>query len=56
MLVLRDVTERRLAQERVTETARELERSNRELTEFAPVGVARSPRAAAQRHQLRQPD
>jgi PAS domain S-box-containing protein len=37
MLVLRDVTERRLAQERVTETARELERSNRELTEFAAV-------------------
>ncbi len=37
MLVLRDVTERRLAQERVTETARELERSNRELTEFASV-------------------
>jgi PAS domain S-box-containing protein len=37
MLVLRDVTERRLAQERVTEAARELERSNRELTEFAAV-------------------
>jgi PAS domain S-box-containing protein len=37
MLVLRDVTERRLAQERVTQTARELERSNRELTEFAAV-------------------
>ncbi len=37
MLVLRDVTERRLAQERVTATARELERSNRELTEFAAV-------------------
>jgi PAS domain S-box-containing protein len=37
MLVLRDVTERRLAQERLTETARELERSNRELTEFASV-------------------
>jgi light-regulated signal transduction histidine kinase (bacteriophytochrome) len=37
MLVLRDVTERRQAQERVTETARELERSNRELTEFASV-------------------
>jgi PAS domain S-box-containing protein len=37
MLVLRDVTERRLAQERVTEAARELERSNRELTEFASV-------------------
>jgi len=37
MLVLRDITERRLAQERVTETARELERSNRELTEFAAV-------------------
>ena len=37
MLVLRDVTERRLAQERVTESARELERSNRELTEFAAV-------------------
>jgi PAS domain S-box-containing protein len=37
MLVLRDVTERRLAQERVTEGARELERSNRELTEFAAV-------------------
>jgi PAS domain S-box-containing protein len=37
MLVLRDVTERRLAQERVTESARELERSNRELTEFTAV-------------------
>ena len=37
MLVLRDVTERRLAQERVSEAARELERSNRELTEFASV-------------------
>jgi PAS domain S-box-containing protein len=37
MLVLRDVTERRQAQERVTEAARELERSNRELTEFASV-------------------
>lgn len=37
MLVLRDVTERRLAQERVTQAARELERSNRELTEFAAV-------------------
>ena len=56
MLVLRDVTERRLAQERVTETARELERSNRELTEFAVGRVARPAGAAAQRHQLRQPD